>query len=554
MISESSTDTGFDSSPLFIVKTELDNLLGQAEQAMSEYMEDNQSTEGLREVAANLGQSEGVLRLLNLEAASLLARGIADAFRQMAARPNATTDELLSILTQAIMLLKRYLEFVLLRAHPAPTVLLDVTNQLRQQLHQPLIGEGFYIDLAHASLPAPELTATTLSAADQQTLRVFMRRTFQAALHDALRNRTSDANLRMMRAVARQMKQLNGGDTMESYWQLVCAGLDHLPVNAELSVARKRTLIQVERLIASPDASIDGEMLQNVLSLALSQPNPLAAKLRSEWQDSGHVLSEQDSIQLRSQLFGPDRNAVDTISSLILAEIDQAKNSLDALARAETLPVVEDRPSFTEQLRQLGQTLFMLNMGEPAQGLLEESQAQSGWSVPPEASQVNSLMDRLQDAENAVILFRQQYTPGATSLPLNNMRISLNQLDGARQQLVQESLDTLTNVRSALEGFISSGGDMLHMENVPVMLESLTGALSFLQVERGSQLMRRAVRFLRDHFGADKPAPDVTVIESLADVLVAVQHYLEGIRDQKPVGQAPFVYGERSLQKLGYAA
>lgn len=551
MMLTKNTPAQFDSTPLFVVKAELDNLLIQSETALSEYMDNSSDTVGLAEVAIGLYQSEAILRLFNLRGASKLCLAIAQVFEALIGFPDRATEMILGQLAEAIILLRRYLEFVQLQAKPAPLLLVETTNQLRQYLNQAPLGEGFYIDLDTANLPVPTLPNSNLSADARYQLLALLARAFRSALVDALNYGFNPGNLKVMRTAAQQMLQLEGGRPQESYWQLVSGALSHLPNRGSINASRGRTLSQIERQISHPDQPVTSSMLQNIMALSASQDNPFARHLRTQWAGCSYLINtDEENGRLYRQVFGPDREAVHAISQLLLGELEQAKFHLDTLARGEPLALTENQLPFDQHLRQLSSTLSLLNMPQAAQGLLEQSQKIGSWTVPPDAEQVNTLMERLLGAENAIILYQQSYTPGLTALPLNNLRISLQQLDQARQALIRECRDTLFNIRRALESFIESGGDMLNMDNVPVMLETLAGALSFLQIERGSQLMQKTIDFVHTHFGPGKPAPQLAVINALADALMAVEHYLDGLAQQKPVGEMPFHYGERSLSRL----
>ena len=92
--------------------------------------------------------------------------------------------------------------------------------------------------------------------------------------------------------------------------------------------------------------------------------------------------------------------------------------------------------------------------------------------------------------------------------------------------------------------------DLLNMQNVPTMLSSAGGALEFLSLSRGHELLAGAAVDIERLFAPDGPDPSREVLDAVADVITCIDYYLEGITLQKPTGSLPLLLGERSAAVL----
>ena len=113
------TDTAhaahFDVASLHLVKPEIDLSLAQVESVLSVFVDDDQNTSGLADAAETMVQIHGILRLLNLFGASELSGAMAHSMKDIAAHPSNIREERLAAIGEGLMVLHRYLEFVLLR-------------------------------------------------------------------------------------------------------------------------------------------------------------------------------------------------------------------------------------------------------------------------------------------------------------------------------------------------------------------------------------------------------------------------------------------------------
>ena len=67
----------------------------------------------------------------------------------------------------------------------------------------------------------------------------------------------------------------------------------------------------------------------------------------------------------------------------------------------------------------------------------------------------------------------------------------------------------------------------------------------------GGDMLKQAAQYVERAFAPDQTTPpDSHHINLLANVMVSVDHYLDSLEQQKPLGIRPFEIGLKSVQEL----
>lgn len=540
----------FDVASLHLVKPEIDLSLAQVESVLSVFVDDDQNTSGLVDAAEAMAQIHGILRLLNLFGASELSGAMATSLKEIADHPSNTKEDRLAAIGEGLMVLHRYLEFVLLRETPLPHLLLPITNTLNQMAALPLLREGHFLapHLDRAQITPAGTTAAALHDAEQQPLIRFLARMYRQGLNAVLAGQATPDDYRLIQRAGFEMAQLAAGGGSALYWQAAHSALEQLEAFRPLTASRKRVLVVVERQFAKPTQLPNLTDLIDVLALGTCRDHATAAALRAHLNLQNHVATDRTSSDLARFLFGPNGEVIHTVNTLVHAEIGQIKHQIDGLVRGE--PPEDGAISISERMQILASTFDMLNLGEAAVVLRQQIALESSWLKGDNQDSLNTLMDALMVAENAMTILDKSYTSGAVMLPLNNMMISLHQLDEARATLVSESRGTIGMAMRALLSYIENDHDALHLANLPVMLYSVSGAMLFLEAPRGSQILQKTEQYIQHRFTPNQAAASRQELDRLADALVCIDYYLESIEVNKPAGERPFSVGENSLAVL----
>jgi hypothetical protein len=547
----------FDISSLHIVKSEIDASINQVESALDLFMSDDSNTVGLFDSADSIQQVSGILRLLQMDGAIELCDAIHQILVHICKKLDAADDNQIIALSEGLMTLSRYLEFVLLRETLSPQLLLPVTNKINRLLNKPIIAEGRFL-LHHiddaliqrnlSTLVKP--TAITDKTSDKD--RAYLTRLFQTGLSNVLKKKTKSNDFVFMQKAVAHIADREPQNAEGLYWQIAKQVISTLDENTFLSDGRKRILAQMERRIARKTDSISRlsqtNAIADVLTMTAISPQSSHEMLTAFGLDI-MIKPDHDVLDHKHFLFGPDQAVVHEVSQLVHESILKIKELVDLIVNNEQPD--DALTTLSLQLKELGQTLEVLTLSQAGKGLVEQSSQVTSWSSMPDENQINTLMDRLLDSENAIILMEQTHTPGVVMSPFTNLRVSLHQLIDARQLLVTESRANLTTVMQALLGYLDNNNDVQKLEGMADICESVAGAMSFLSAPRGEAILQNAAKYIKDKFNADQH-PDAESIANLTDAIVSVDYVLEGIATKKPAGEQPYGYGETGLAKLGY--
>jgi hypothetical protein len=547
----------FDISSLYIVKSEIDASLTQVESALNLYMADESNTVGIFDSTEGMQQTTGVLKLLKMDGATELSDAIRLMLVHISEHPDAMDENQITALSESIMTLSRYIEFVILRETLSPLLLLPITNTMYRLLNIPIIPEGeFLLHDINDGLIQHNITTLVKPALETDKTkdkdRKLIVRLFQTGLSGILQKKPQAHDFLYMQKAVAHIADREPQNAEGLYWQLAKKVLSTLNQNSLLTNGRKRILAQMERRIARKSSSISRLSQTNAIADLLT----MTAIAPTNYEDiistlelANKIKPDHELLDDKHFLFGPDQSVVHDVSRLAQQDIIKIKELVDLIVNEEQQ--ADGLATLCEQLKELGNTLELLTLDQVGQGLLQQSNLVARWTSTPSEDQINSLMDRLLDSENAIILMEQTHTPGLVMSPFKNLRISLHQLVEARSLLVTESRQDLTNVMNSLLAYLNSEKDLQKIEGIAAICETVAGAMAFLNAPRGQAILQSVAKYINEKFTPDHQ-PDAESIANLTDAIICVDYILEGLATKKPAGEQPYGYGEIGLAKLGY--
>src|SRR4249920_1112686 len=143
---------------LDLVGRELNNTLGEARTALETYVEQPENVVLLQRCVSDLHQVQGVLRLLEIFGAALLAEEMEHVTRYLLTPASQKNQaETLDALMRAMVQLPSYVERVLAGGRDLALVLLPLLNDLRAVRGSALLSEGtlLLLNLTSEQQPAP---------------------------------------------------------------------------------------------------------------------------------------------------------------------------------------------------------------------------------------------------------------------------------------------------------------------------------------------------------------------------------------------------------------
>ena len=136
--------TDFNLPSLHLLHDEIIVTLKDAEIHLGEFNDDDSQAPLLLDSIVVLKQLSYIFKLISLVGAEVLNTAIANGLQRLYDNGDNNDIDLIMDLSEAIMTLERYVEFVLLTESVEPILLLPVINKLNAHSHQNLISADYF--------------------------------------------------------------------------------------------------------------------------------------------------------------------------------------------------------------------------------------------------------------------------------------------------------------------------------------------------------------------------------------------------------------------------
>jgi chemosensory pili system protein ChpA (sensor histidine kinase/response regulator) len=543
--------TDISSQTLHIVAKELAATLNDARASLEAYAERPDQKILLEKCADQLHSAHGVLRLVEVYGAALLAEEMEHVTRYLLTSGNDQKRQIdgLDALMRAMVQLPTYLERVLSGGRDLALVLLPLLNDLRSVRGSPLLSEGTLLLLnlksdqpAQPQSPLPGEKLTVVQWARR------LRPRFQLGLLGLIRGERTVQNLEVLAKVAERLEQIATTQPVFQLWWVVGAILEALRANGlEASATLKRLLGQADRQIKAlyevgegrycEDPPID--LLNNLLYYVAraSTSGGRIGAVRASFKLS-ELLPVDDSIeQERESLSAPSVKLMRTVAAAIKEDLSKVKDVLDIFVRRGGGASEELAPQL-ELLKKISDTLGVLGLGELRQRVTQEiaelAQIVGAGKTPPEEALVRvagvllSVEDNLDDQLVRLILPHGS-AAGAGKESAGDQDTEFKQVSEA---VLRECIVNLARIKEAVAQAVQKPADFSPqgLDNVPQLLRGITAGLLMLGKARAVELMDAIGGEVRRLVEPGASAPDPLRLERIADAIVSIEYYMETLQ------------------------
>lgn len=541
--------TDFNLPSLHLLHDEIVVTLKDTETHLSEFNDDNTQAPLLLDSIIVLKQLSRIFKLISLVGAEALNTAIVNGLQRLYDSGDNNDVNLIMDLSEAIMTLDRYVEFVLLTESVEPTLLLPVINKLNAHgQHAPITADYFSaFGSSSVIIASPEKNFQPLHELGLNN--ELLTDAYRSGLGVALLNQdgTVSADAQQKLNAMGAACALIASKTSSLFWQAAAAATADIAAILPLTLSQKHTLIYLEQQFQSYLPVMDTRFA-DLVSFACQRDNKAAQHLREQYAQNR--LEEPQLEQMRRFLFGPNRALTDTLNTMIQTQINTIKEEVDSYARGDSVNSAEMQTAkIIEELATLGSALRLLGLSSAADSLRAAAEEVGRWQAPsPE--DFDRLLLALMHAENATIAMAEMHTPGAIYLPLNNPHISLHQLNTANDTLIQESRTAIANAEQAINDYLAEPErDMLNIQNIPEMMRQVAGAVRFLQLPTPASMLSQLANYIEQRIESGRRIEDGT-LACIADVIMAVDHHLDGFEHNRPVSKQALDVGQQSLSQL----
>lgn len=523
---------------LGLVRDELFATMEQAEQSLEQFIAERQNGSLLQQAVEAMHQVRGTLNLIELTGAELLAQELWDQATDIPTGAGEERDVQLSALSNALHVLRRYLENLDLHRQEMPELLLPAINDLRQAGGQPPLPESYFFSVRLDQARRVAVEARLPEGADPDALARRFRQAYQQGLLGFLRGQKVPSALRTMERALGGLERLYGDEPRGRLCWIGAAAIESQQTGELLArKSRKQLFSRLDRELKSLLANAAYEAPRNLqkellylVALADSQA-PRSQELREVFGMTALPFTDQLLEQEYQRLSGPGQAVMRSLSSAIFEELNSVKDMIDLIERG-TAPA-ESFASLHALLGKLAKTLVMVGLNSPGNALQVQLPMVAAWSAstPVESSELLKLADAVLYVESMVAGLdsgerrgvRQTVEPGHEAESFAN-----HQLAEARIVVLDEAQAGLALAKRAITAYLESNGDKLHLANVPVSLQAVRGGLWFLGQERAAALVAACAEYIQQQMLETSLMPSEQMLETLADALTSLEYYLEG--------------------------
>ena len=499
--------TDISSQTLHLVAKELTATLNEARAALEAYAERSDQTAFLEKCAEQLHLAHGVLRLVEVYGAALLAEEMEHVTRYLlvAGHDQKRQVEGLDALMRAMVQLPTYLERVLSGGRDLALVLLPLLNDLRSVRGSPLLSEGtlLLLNLKSDEPAQPQAQSGDVNISVAQWARR-LRPRFQVGLLGYIRGERTVQNLEVLSKVAEKLEQVATTQPVFQLWWVIGALLESVRTNGiEGSATLKRLLGQADRQLKvlyevgeahyAENPPID--LLNNLLYYVAraSTSGGRIAAVRASFK-LAELLPVDDSIeQERESLSAPSVKLMRTVAAAIKEDLSKVKDVFDIFVRRGGGRSDELVPQL-DLLKKISDTLGVLGLGELRQRVQQEvselSEIVTDGKAPSEAALIKvagvllSVEDSLDDQLVRLIL------PAAS--PASDVPVDQDhEFRQVSEAVLRECIVNLARIKEAVSVSVQKPSDFpaQGLDNVPQLLRGITAGLLMLGKVRAVGLM-----------------------------------------------------------------
>ncbi|SFI36536.1 hypothetical protein SAMN05216206_2022 [Pseudomonas guineae] len=547
---------------LNLVRDELFATMEEAESSLEHFIADRHNGSLLQQAVENLHQVRGTLNLIELTGAELLAQEVLDQATDIPAGAGEERDVQLSALSNALHVLRRYLENVEAHRQEMPELLLPAINDLRQAGGQPALPESFFfsVRLDHAR---PRTAPAKVDGAVRESEGRRLRHMYQVGLLGFIREQNPQASLKLMGRALTRVDSLFANEPRGRLCWVGAAAVE-AQVDGQLLARKSRKQLfsridrELKQMLINGQYEAPRGLLKELLYLvALAGTRGPQATALSEvfglapLPFTDHLLEEE-----YQRLAGPGQAVMRSLSSAIREELNSLKDMLDLIERG-TLQS-DSLNSLHALLGKLSKTLGMVGLSSAGNSLNAQLHVVAGWSEasPPQPQALNKLADAVLYVEGMVASLEsgeRREVRANPAQPGNEAEsFAQHQLNEARIVVVDEAQAGLALAKRAITAYLESGGERMHLSNVPFSLQAVRGGLWFLDQERAALLVGACADYIQRQMFDAPQMPSEQMLETLADALSSLEYYLEAGAVMRPETQPSVLdLAAESVRALG---
>jgi chemotaxis protein histidine kinase CheA/CheY-like chemotaxis protein len=533
------------SQTLDFVGRELNVTLAEARTALENYVEQPDNINLLERCTQELHQVQGVLRVLEIYGAALLAEEMEQvaSYLLQTASERKSQAESLDALMRAMVQLPSYLERVLAGGRDLALVLLPLLNDLRAVRGSALLSEGTLLLL---NLKSDKQAQPVAAAPGEPPLTVEqwarrLRARFQVGLIGWIRGERLEQNLDILAAVAQKLEQIATRQPVFQLWWVTGAVIEALQENGlEGGVSVKRLLglgdREIRRLYEQGEPRYAQtpavELLNNLLYyVGRAESNgPRVQAVRASFRLQELLPVDESIEQERENLSAPSVKLMQTVAVAIREDLSKVKDVLDIFVRRGA-GQPKELASQVEMLRKIGDTLGVLGLGELRGNVQAETERLekivAGTLPADEATlvQIAATLIGVEDKLDAQLV--GLIRPKAVTDIEEDEDNDFQQVQAA---VLRECILNLARIKESISQNVGGTLDAAGLDAWQELMRGLKAGLLMLGKARAVEVIEGVTGQLKRVMQPGGQGLPPGFMDRLADAIVSVEYYMETLQ------------------------
>jgi chemosensory pili system protein ChpA (sensor histidine kinase/response regulator) len=558
------------------IRKELDEVLEQARKDLEACVEDDQERLLLPQVKGSLHQIKGILQMVDLHGAAMLAQEMEDLTQALIDGGVRSKDDVYETLLRAMLQLPDYLEHIEAGNRDVPVMLLPLLNDLRSTREADLLSEKllFFPDIENT--PIPQFSSERAQQ-DIHVLAKRLRHVYQLGLLGWFRNQNVTNSLARMRTVTSQLCRAAQIDASKRFWWVTSALTEALEQDAlESSMTTKALLGKVDReikqLVENGEEefakNIPEELIKNILyyTACADDKGGIVSEVKKTFALTELLPRQSVLDEMRDRLSAPNAEVFRTVAGAINEDLNEVKDKLELFINIDSNDVNE-LTILVQKLNQIGDTLDMLSLDAARDKVLEEAafvkdiingekdasetaiMNMAGVILEVESSIENVIASRYALNEGGEI---QQLSGQVPSKEVNG--ISDPERRNLQKSVVSEALTDVAKTKDAILNYIASPDEYACLDQVPDNLRRIGGALNIAGIEDASFILSTIEQYISSELLENQVTPGNDKLEIVADAITRIECFLESILTNKKDPGSILEAAIANIKNLGYPA
>jgi len=512
-------------------------------------------------------QIEGVLLIVQLTGADLLAKEMVAALKSIPVDADETYDDILGAISTSSFVLTRYFEYVQQYEQSMPVLLLPFINDLRAANKLPPIPDSYFLEMNVNG--GSDTTQTMGVAFSSESARRF-RHMFQVGLLSLLQGNNADYSLGLMQRALERTRTMAASRAFEKVLSVAAVSLAVIrEKHMVLSNSRKMLFSALDRnlkqLVKQGESYLDEAPNETLLRgfvyiIAVSgSESEQAREIRNLFAVMPLGYCEADVEEELNNLRGPGLSTVQSVAEVIREELRASKNALEMASQGGG-DIISTYPEMISSLTRIADTLSIVGLVSPGQVLRDLVKKVSHWNESLHAADSGELIDAadtllyIESSVSALQNINLSHAKLAETNALDKDQvIAQSQIAEAEKVVLDEAHSGLALIKRAMASYTESGYDSIHITNLGTSLNSVRGALILLNMPRAAKVAEACIKFVDTQLLRGEAGGAIQqLMETFADAVMSLEYFLEAYIAVHKQDGSILEIAEESVKALGF--